>query len=144
MRRLMMIGLLCGLCLVGGRGEAAAQTVCPASSPGTTTNPTHVCFTNVDFAAPVGAATGYRVEFYAGGSDPVQTADVARSVVIVAGAELAIPFSALPAYPVGQVFTVKVRTVRGTEATVVSNPSGPFGRSGPLTAPTSVRVVSSS
>lgn len=102
----MRLRFLTVLFLLLATVPARAQTV---------TNPTAIAFDSVDHSAVAGGApvlTDYTVGFYqSGATTPTVSVDVPKAAaVLVPGttASYTIPFSALPAYPVGVVFVAKI------------------------------------
>lgn len=88
----------------------------------------------------------YIVDFYAeGATNPVQSPSVAATAVTtVPGTtpqDYEITFAQLTSYPVGQVFTVKIRPVNAAGTGDASQASDPFGKSGRPAATSRPRVV---
>lgn len=121
----MLVGLVC--CWQ----QAEAQVV----------NPRAIRFNSPDHTSALSAPTSYSVDFYAeGATNPMQSPSVAASAVAVVPStspqDYEITFAQLTSYPVGQLFTVRVRAVNLAGSGDASPASVPFGKPG-KPAPTS-------
>lgn len=109
-------------------------------------NPRAIRFESPDHNSALNKPDTYTVDFYAdGATSPVQSPSVAASsVTVIPGTtpqDYEITFAQLTSYPVGQVFTVKIRAMNSAGSGDASPASDPFGKAG-RPAPTSrPRVV---
>jgi hypothetical protein len=109
-------------------------------------NPRAIRFNSPDHTSTLNKPDTYAVDFYAeGATNPVQSPSVAASALtVIPGTtpqDYEITFAQLTSYPVGQVFTVKIRAVNAAGSGDASPASDPFGKAG-RPAPTSKpRVV---
>jgi hypothetical protein len=147
MRKLTMIGLLCGLCLVGGPGEAAAQN-CPPNDGTLKINPLKVCFEDPSRANPLSSPTTYEIGYFLpGASQPFQppTSVPLATATTIAGTtpvSYQVLYTALTAYPAGQQFEVRVRGINSSGTTAWSNATDFFGQRSTPSAPVQVRLGS--
>jgi hypothetical protein len=128
---LMLVGLVCGW------QQAEAQVI---------VNPRAIRFNPPVGETELNKPTSYAVDFFAdGATSPVQSPSVAATAVtVVPGTtpqDYEITFAQLTSYPVGQVFTAKVRGVNTAGSGDASPASDPFGKPGRPATISKPRVV---
>lgn len=117
-----------------------------ASAQAQVLNPRAIRFNSPDHNSTLSAPTSYSVDFYAeGATTPLQSPSVAATAVaVVPGTtpqDYEITFAQLTSYPVGQVFTVKVRALNAAGSGDASPASVPFGKQGRPAATSQPRPV---
>lgn len=137
---------LCGLLLVVLLASPALAQNCPPNDGTLKVDPAKLCFEDAGRSNPLAAPTTYEIGFFLPGANaPFQapsSVPVATATVIPGTNPVSyqILYSALAAYPIGQVIEARARGVNAAGVSAWSTPTDPFGRLGTPGVQTGVRL----